>query len=296
MTHVETEEALTLAEQTSTDDERPIRGATRPSAVSILLKRSWIVILGAVVVAAVVYGISNAVSATYASSADVAVTVSGTDVNATSLGANNLASQYAQMVNASQVLTVADKRVGNDIPSSSISGGAIGAQNLIQVQATGGTALVAQQRAAAVANAFIGFVSRQVLAQANSYERTSRLQLKPLDAQIASTQAQINALNRTTTTDDTTDTTTDTTTTSSAQALESTLQSLIAQRAQAFTVIAQTSVAGRPTLTLVSVAGSGSQTAPKPKLYALVGFLIALFLIARLVTYFGVDKQDAGSR
>jgi hypothetical protein len=240
------------------------------------------VILGAAIIGVVVYVISNHVAPTYSSSAEVAVLVSGTDVNDTTQGADNLASQYAQMVAASPVIAAADAQTRSDIPSSSISGGAVAAQNLIQIQVTASSAAAAQQRAAAVTQAFIKYVGKQVLNQASSYESASKIQLEPLDKQIAAAQSKLADLGGIGT--------------AKAQDIENSLNTLIAERAAALTSIGQTSLAGRPTIALVSNAGPGGQTAPKPKLYALIGFVVSLLLLARLVTYFGVTPVAARAR
>jgi len=253
--------------------------AAAPSATSILLKRWWIVVGGAALVAVITFAISKTVPATYSSSSKVAVLVSGTDINDTTLGADNLASQYAQMVGATPVLAAADKLLpGSDpIPSSAISGGSVGAENLIEIQATAGSAALAQARAAAVTGAFINYIPSQVDSQAASYQTSSTAQLKPLDTQIAHTQAALDSAGPAST--------------PKSLALEQTLDALIAQRAAALSSIAQTAVAGRPTVALVSDAGAGSQTAPRPTLYAMVAFIIALLVIARSVVYFSGRRQ-----
>jgi len=256
-------------------------GAGAQSATSILLKRWWMVLGGAVLVAIITFALSEAVPATYSSQSKVALLVSGTDINDTTLGADNLASQYAQMVSATPVLLAASKllRRSDAIPSSAISAGSVGAENLIAIQATADSAALAQARAAAVTGAFINYISTQVDSQASSYQRTSTAQLRPLNAQIAQTQAALDSAPPAST--------------PKSLALEETLNALIAQRAAALSSIAQTAVAGRPTATLVSDAGAGSKTAPRPALYALVAFIVGLLVIARSVVYFSVHRQTA---
>ena len=210
----------------------------------------------------------------------MAVEVSGTDINDTTLGADNLANQYAQVVNSTRVLNAADRLVGDPggIPSSSITGGAVAAQNLVSIRATASSPSLAAKRAAAVATAFLRFITKQVNRQASGYRNTSSAQLKPLNAQIAQTQAALASSGSPTS--------------PKTLTLEQTLNTLIAQRAAALGSIAQTAVAGRPAVTLVSAAGAGSQVAPKPKVYALVGFVLALLILARLVVYFDARPHD----
>jgi len=244
----------------------------RPSADAILLQRWWIVLLGAVAIGAITFAVSKAVPATYTSSSEVVVLVSGTDVDATTLGANNLADQYAQVVDSTQVLSMAAKllKPPSDIPSSAISGGAVAAQNLVSIQATAPSPQLARARAAAVADAFVNFVTQQVSSQATDYQQTTSAQLRPIGIEITKIQAQLNRSGAPAT---------------SAKSLElqQTLDTLLAERATAQASIAQTAVAGRPSVQLTSAAGLGSQTAPKPTLYALVGLIVGLLIVARLV-------------
>ncbi|MGO9884585.1 MAG: hypothetical protein ACLPV4_16415, partial [Solirubrobacteraceae bacterium] len=232
---IEDKEALYDFERPSSSRSktaRPRAYATTPA--SILLRRWWIVLGGALVITAGVYAVSKAVPATYTSSAKVAVVVSGTDVNDTSLGANNLAGQYAQEVSATSVLVAADKALADPaagIPSTAITGGQVGAQNLISIQATANSPDLAQQRAAAVTGAFVKYITRQVEAQAAGYRKASLAQLQPLNTQIAQTQDQIQSAGPGS---------------AAAVALESELGTLVAQRAAAEASVAQTAEAGRP--------------------------------------------------
>lgn len=253
------------------------RGRPR-SAPEILLRRWWIVALGAILVAAITYGISRVVPPTYSSSAEVALLVSGVDVNDATLGANNLAAQYAQEVNSTQVLQSAGSQLGGLIPSSSVTGGPVAAQNLIAIQATASSASLAQRRASAVANAFIVFIEREQAKEAAQYQQQASAQLRPLNAQIAQTRASLARAGSPTS--------------ARAVGLEQALTTLLTQRAVAQGTIAENSVAGRPTVTLVSSAGLGGQTVPRPKLYALIAFVLGLLIIARLVVYFGVRSRS----
>ncbi len=246
------------------------------SSPQLLLRRSWVVVGGAIIVAVVTYLISSVVPATYSSSAKVAVFVSGTDPNDTSLGANNLANQYAQMVGATQVLGAAQQSMHSSIPSTTVTGGTVGAQNVISISATASSASLAQQRAAAVASAFIKYISQQSSALANGYKTAANQGLAPIDAQIATSQAQLSRAK----------------TTGESLAIASEINTLISQRAVILGNSTQTALDGRPTVRLVTAAGAGSKTAPQPKLYTLVAFIVALLLIARVVTYFGAPRHE----
>ncbi len=258
----------------STERRQPLAASERrvPSAGEILLRRWPALIGGAVLIALITFAVSEAVPATYASSAMVAVQVSGTDANDTTLGANNLASQYASEVNASQVLSLADSMLPSKsaIPSSSISGSTVSAQNLVSISATGSSPSLAQERAAVVTRAFIRYINAQVAAHANQYEHAYSIELKPLDDEIAQDEAELGTLRSTS---------------GKAVAVQLELNTLLAQRASSETAIAQTAVAGRPSVTLVSDADTASQSAPRPKLYALVGFIVGLLVLARFVVF-----------
>jgi hypothetical protein len=255
----------------------PERGGTsRP------LAKSFLVLFAAVVVGVVVYVASKAIPAKYASSATVAVSVSGSDVNDTSLGADNLASQYAQQVSATPVLQAAIRRLDADIPSGSVSGGVVGGQNVVSIEASADSASLAQERASAVTSAFIAYVNTTVANQASTYTQSAQVQLAPLTEQIKSVQSQLSKASASTIVT--------TATSAETAALEQQLGTLIAERASAFSAIAQTSVAGRPSLRLVSAAGLGGKTTPKPPLYALVGFFVALLIGARVAVSSGTRR------
>jgi hypothetical protein len=99
--------------------EKDKDGTTPPSpprsAADVLARRWWVVLLVAIVIAAATYEISNHIPARYSSSATVAVQVSGSDPNATTQAADNLASQYAQQVGAQPVLA-ASSRILHESP------------------------------------------------------------------------------------------------------------------------------------------------------------------------------------
>jgi capsular polysaccharide biosynthesis protein len=247
----------------------PASDSDRPrSPGNLLLRRSWIVIIGAIVVGALTYVISGQVAATYASSATVAVEVSGTDANATSLGANNFAAQFAQQVSATQVLQSAARDLGSSIPSSSITGGTVAAQNIIAVNATANSSRLAATRAQAVTVAFVKYVSQRVSAQVKVYSSAAARGIAPLTASINSAELQLGQAPPDS---------------SRATALGEQLATLVAERATAEAQVAQTAISGTPTVAIVKKAGAGHQIAPKPKLYAVIGFLLGLVALSRLV-------------
>ena len=265
-------------DETTTGDERNFeldRKGQRRDTRAVFLS-SLVVIIASFVVAGVVLVVSHSLPAKYSSSATVAISVSGSDINDTSLGADNLASQYAQQVNATPVLERAQQILGAGIPSTSVSGGAVGAQNVVAIHVAADSASLAQRRAAAITTAFVAYVNDSVTKQATNYATSAQAQLAPLSVQIRQVQSELNSrsVNSSTTTTD-----------SATAVLEQEVGTLEAERAAALSAIAQTSVAGRPSVVVVDDAGAGGKTAPKPGLYALVGFIVALLVFSRLAVY-----------
>ena len=251
----------------------------RVSTTSVLWRRSWIVLIGAVVIALLTYLVSKQLTPVYASTADVSVVVTGQDPEDSSLGANSLASQYAQEASATTVLVDANRALARQglgsVPTTAISSGVVAAQNIIAIRVTASSASLARIRAAAVTNAFIAYVTSQVNSIERKYEASSQRELKPLNAQIASVTKQLKAAGPDS---------------SDELSLENTLSALVSSRASATSSIAETSNVDRPTISPVTAAGVATKTSPKPPLYAAVAFVIALLLLARLVTLIGLDR------
>jgi uncharacterized protein involved in exopolysaccharide biosynthesis len=241
-----------------------------------LARRWWIVLLAAVVVGAATYEISRHLPASYSSSATVAVQVSGSDPNSTTQAANTMAGQFAQQVTAEGVLSAASQALHVSVSdlNTSVSGGVVGDQNLITVQASAGSPQDAQNRAATITADFIKYVASQATQQRQTYAKDSQQQLAPINAEIQQVTQQLNRFGPSQTT--------------SARylSLQSTDSTLLAERAAALASIAQNGSGGYPTMTLVSAAGAGSMVAPQPKLYAIIGFILALIIVGRLVVYF----------
>lgn len=246
-------------------------------ALNVLARRWWVVLLIAVDIAAATYVVSRLIPGVYASSATVGVVISGTDPNSTTQGANNLASQYAQEVDAQPVLVAAARNLGDAARglSGAISGGTVSGENLISIRATGSTPRVAQRRAAAVSSAFIRYVSAQFASQSRAFQAQSLRMLAPLDREIRHVTNELDTVGASQRTSP------------RYTALQATLSTLTAQRSAAVANIAQTAVGGRPSLTVVDAAGPGDEVAPKPALYAAVAFVLALVIAGRLVVYLG---------
>jgi capsular polysaccharide biosynthesis protein len=236
----------------------------------------WLILLVTAVVAIGTYAVSKAVPAQYSSSGTVAVNVSGADASQTSIAANNLASQYAQLVTAQGVLQRATRILSpadDQNLSTAVTGGTISDQNIVQVQATGTTPGQAERRAAAVANALISYVTQTVSQSNNAYARSAEGRLAPLDTEIRHLTNQL-AKEPTSPVNS-----------GHYLAIQQTLSTLIAQRSASIATIAQNASGSQPTLSVLSTPGAGGQTAPKPTLYAAVAFLVALIVVSQAFIY-----------
>ena len=258
-----------------------------PPRSDILRRRWWLVLIIAVVIGGVTYVVSKKVPAQFRSTATVSVQVTGAaDPNESATAANSVASQYAQIVTGGTVLEAAAKTLSSGDASGlsgAISGGTVADQNIVQVRATGASAGQAQRRATAVVNALRLYVTRVSSNAASAYSRTARRQLQPIDTQISSISAKISAASR------------DALTSGRYLAFQQTLSTLIAQRSSAEAAIAQNATNGQPTMNLLSTAGSGTQVAPKPTLYAGVAFVLALILVSQAMIYLA-PRPRTGAR
>jgi hypothetical protein len=233
-----------------------------------------LVILGAIVfpliVAAVVYGVSNSIPATYESNGSFRVTIPNQQgLNDTVISAaNDLATQYSQLAAASPVISAAARQLGErpDSLKSAITGGTVNAQNLVEVTATGDSAGLAERRAGAVIVALRAYVDRINAQQSQTYSNNVSQGLAPVEKEIASYQAQLRQAK----------------TLIQRQNLNLILGSLLAQRQQVLSSLAENTAAGRPTLQGISQESSANKVRPRPALYALVGGIVAALISARV--------------
>jgi capsular polysaccharide biosynthesis protein len=249
-----------------------------PSPKGETLRRWWwLILLIAIAAAGATYGVSKAVSPKFSSSGSVAVNVTGgPDPSQTATAANTLASQYAQDVTAQTVIAHA---IGALAPSdargltSAVSGGTVAGQNVVQVTAVGSSAGQAQRRASAMLDALSAYVARSVAARSSAYSKAVAQQLAPIDHEIRTISDEIShapasELN-----------------TGRYLALQQTLSTLIAQRSASIVNTAQSATGGQPSLSTLTAASTGSQTAPRPTLYTAVAFLVALLVATQAVMY-----------
>lgn len=233
-----------------------------------------LIVLCALMVAALVYVVSDTVSARYQSSAVVRVSVQATggisDPSVTA--ANDLASQFAQLASATPVLEAAETTLGpsGGKLSGAVSAGTIAAQNLVRISVTGPSPSSAQARTTALAKAFVAYVSRLDASQAAKYSRAVTSKLRPLDREIAEARKSLLSPNPEVQ--------------RNATVL---LSTLVSQQQTILGSVAQNAAAAQPSVQLVSPGGSASKVSPKPSLYAAVGFLATLLLLGRLLYVLG---------
>jgi capsular polysaccharide biosynthesis protein len=210
-----------------------------------------------VVAALVAYGVGHALSKTYQASGTLRVaapTQSGiSDPNVTA--ANDLASQYAPLVGENPVAALAAKhlRVTAQSLKNKLSGSTVSAQNILQVTATAASAGKAESIAAAGVRAtqqYLGHVTSVVNDQ----------YVKQLQTKIKATPVV----------------------TRSGVSADASVQ-IANTRAVALYDALRDAAGNQPTFQIVNLTGSASVVSPKPKLYALVAFVIVLLISLRVV-------------
>jgi uncharacterized protein involved in exopolysaccharide biosynthesis len=241
------------------------------------------VIFAALVAAAAFFG-ARLFPSTYSSSATVQVALQqSTGVpNETLIAANQLAAQYAQLATSNVVLqaAAADLHVPTSSLDGAVSASPVGQVNLISVSSTGTTPVESRKRADAVARALTANLIATNRRRANTFMRTATAPTAAANRQIASLQAAIadgtKALAGPLSVD----------ARSSALAIlsgqQQTLASLLSQRSQVLSRLAEEAALGRPTIVVVKAAGPGGRTQPAPLVYAVVGGIVGFIVAAQL--------------
>jgi capsular polysaccharide biosynthesis protein len=226
------------------------------------------------VIGGIAYGVGKQLPATYQSSGQIRIALAsqGGISDPVVTAANDIATQYAQLASSVPVATLAAKSLGVPVRQiqGKITGGTVGAQNLVQVTASASSAADATNRARAASEALQAYVTR-LNAQA-SVQYTARVQrsLGVIDQEITTLTDRIR-------TDSATQQSTDT----------ALIESLNGQRDQLFGQVVRDAASNQPTLQVVTPASSASQTSPKPKLYALVALVVALIISGRVAYVLG---------
>ncbi len=268
---------------TERDDalEREARGFTPPEEpadrLGIVWGAKWWIIGVTVLITAVTFGVSSAIPPTYSSNANVLVSaVAPTGLTKDAVDASNdLASQYAQLVNSSGVIAPAARAL--EMPpstlGSSISAGTVAAQNIVAITATAPNALAAQRRANAVASQFVAAQTRRNAQLARAYTSAVAASQRRLDAQTAKTLAQLSSPSA-----------------AVRAAAAGTLPLLLSQRQQQAAATAQASANTQPALSVYEPAGLGSQVVPRPVLYAGIALIVSFVAAAQIAALVGVHR------
>jgi capsular polysaccharide biosynthesis protein len=209
---------------------------------SIGFRAAALCLIVSVVAAAGVYGVSGALPPVYQASGTIRVAVPSqggiTDPNVTA--ANDLATQYEQLVSsgAVQVMAASALHVPVNSLDGTISGSTVAAQNIVQVTATAGSAGVHRY--------LTNLTYRQNQHYLGALTQGITRATDPPGSTAPSSPAAANAR-----------------------------ATLLAQ--------AQLDAAGnQPSFEVIDRSASASETSPRPKLYALVAFVVALIVSARL--------------
>lgn len=211
-----------------------------------------------VLAAAVAYGVGRRLPAVYQSSGTIRVataTQNGiADSNVTA--ENDLASQYAQLVDSSSVvaMTATALRVPPQTLNGKISGSTVGAQNVLEVAVTASTPGTAVARAQAAVSAVALYLT-QLTAQFNTaYEIR-------LTSQIRNTRFPEG---------------------SGRSPAPQVLAADVNTEATALFQALRDAAGNQPSFQIIDSGGAAAQTAPKPKLYAIVAFVVVLLLCLRM--------------
>jgi len=216
-------------------------------------------------VALIAYFVGHTLHTTYDSSGTIRIAVASengiSDPNVTA--ANDLASQYAQLVDSSAVQQLTAQRL--DVPVSqlngALSGSTVAAQNIVQVTASGSTPGEAVARAQAATKEVRDYVSSLINQEGQQYLSSIRSALATLGSKKGGPPG--------------------------------TTASIVSAKAQAVAQGARDMAGNMPGLQIVDVASSASESSPKPSLYALIAFVVALIVTGRIA--FTVSRPASAS-
>ena len=227
-----------------------------------------------VAVAAGAYLIGHSLHPVYQSSGTIRVAVpsQGGIGDPQVTASNDLATQYAQLVGSAPVEALTAKSL-SVTPSSldgKLSGGTVAAQNLVQVSATASSKAVAQQRATAAVRATQVYLTGITRLQGAEY--TAALRRGILADQLPGWISKGLPSGR------------------KGLSASQLANAVAGQRAQTLTQGVRDAAGNEPTFQVVDTATGASQTSPKPSLYALVAFVVALLITLRIA--FVLSRPD----
>jgi capsular polysaccharide biosynthesis protein len=229
-----------------------------------------------IVIGGAAYVVSHSLPATYSASGSILVTAASQQglSDPLVLGTNDLSSQYAQLAGSQPVQALAAQSLDVAPSSLSFTGSTVSAQNQVQVTATASTAAAAERRAKAGTAALLRYLS-------GTDKSAAAIYLRRVQGGITTITRQINQIQRSLQSD-----------TLSQHSIDAQLiVSLSGQRASLEGEAARDAASDRPLLSILNTATSASQTAPKPSLYAIVAFAVALIITVRLA--YMVGRREA---
>ena len=227
------------------------------------------VVANSLLIAAIAYVVGSALPGVYQSSGLVRVVVLSQQgrTDGVVTAENDTATQLVQLAGSQPVLDSAAASLGESSASLSgkITASTLGAQNLVQVQATGDSRASARARALAATQALAAYVGGLNAQTVQQYLGTVQSALGPISRQISATYARISK---------------DSAVLRAADTLQ--LETLLSTRSQVIGQVARDAASNRTSLQVVSYSDAPSVVYPKPALYALVAFIAALILVGRL--------------
>lgn len=277
------QESLSLSTRSQQDPDAVVRPQFVPPRQRSASRTTGVVLVAVLVpllLAAGVYFGSGTLKPTYQSSASFRVTVPNQQgLNDTVVSASNeLATQYAQFASATPVVSAAAKEIGirPEQLAGRVSASTVNAQNLVQVTVQAGSGAEAQRRANAIAEALRRYVDHINADQTTRYASNVSKGLEPLNAEISRYQRQLRSASE-----------------SEKQTVSLLLGSLLSQRQQVLSQLAQNTAANRPNLQGISAAGEPEQVRPRPALYAAVTLLLASIISVRLA-FLALRRRSRG--
>lgn len=236
---------------------------------SITARAVALCLLASIGLAVIAYGVGKTLPPTYQSSGMIRVAVPSQQgvVDPVVTAANDTASQYAQLASSQPVaaMTAARLHLSSTALRGKINGSTVGAQNLVQVTVSSGSAGGATSGAAAATASLQRYITGLNSAAGAQYIAEVQSSLAGVNRRIGKLTVRIAR---------------DTPSAAAANAVV--LESLNSERDQLLGQVARDAASNRPTLQLVQASSPASVVSPQPKLYALAAFVVGLIISGRL--------------
>jgi capsular polysaccharide biosynthesis protein len=270
------------------------RGNGSSDRATVLWRGKWWILALALLAGTATYGVSRfVISPTYGSSADIVVTahtVSGALSDAIT-ASNDLANQYAQVADSPTVLEQAARVLpgGGHGLAAATSVGTVGDQNLVRVTTLAGSPGLAQRRANAVARAFVVQINGVNAQEAAQVRKAVEQQLQSSQQAISDARANVAKATRNAITSSRKRSAVRNSVLAAQQSL---LSNLITQRQQIISDLAGATVEAQPSVRISAVAGPGTQTQPKPVLYAGVAAIAMALAVGQILILVRLRRRD----